>query len=64
MKYRINFTDDDGKVIHTEYVEARNKQEACRKAEKSPKIKVALQQALGGTQVSCDFYIDPVVALN
>lgn len=64
MQYRINFTTDDGKVIHTVYVEARNKQEACRIAERDPKIKTALQIALGGTQVSCDFYIDPVSSLN
>lgn len=64
MKYRINFTNDEGTVIHTVYVEARNKQEACRIAEKDPKIKSALQLALGGTQVSCDFYIDPVTVLN
>lgn len=64
MQYRINFTTDDGKVIHTVYVEARNKQEACRIAERDPKIKTALQIALGGTQVSCDFYIDPVSKLN
>lgn len=64
MKYRINFTDDNGKVVHTVYVEARNKQEACRIAERDPKIKTALQTALGGTQVTCDFYIDPVTTLN
>lgn len=64
MQYRINFTTDDGKVIHTVYVEARNKQEACRIAERDPKIKTALQIALGGSQVSCDFYIDPVSSLN
>ena len=38
MKYRINFTNDEGTVIHTVYVEARNKQEACRIAEKDPKV--------------------------
>jgi len=64
MKYRINFTDDEGKVIHTAYVEARTKQEACRKAEKDPTIKTALQKALNGTCVSCDFYIEPVTSLN
>lgn len=64
MKYRINFTDDDGNVIHTTYVDARSKQEACRIAEKDPNLKIALQKALGGKEVSCDFYIDPVNQLN
>lgn len=64
MLYRINFTDNDGRVVHTAYVEARNKRHACRIAEKDPQIKTALQKALGGTQVYCDFYIDPVTSLN
>lgn len=64
MKYRINFTDDDGNVVHTIFVDARSKQEACRIAEKDPKLKAALQKALGGADGSFDFYIDPVNELN
>ena len=64
MKWQVNFVDDNGVVIHTAYVNAQSKNEACRRMEKDVKVKKALQKAMGNSICSCDFYIYPAETLN
>ena len=64
MKYRVNFVTEEGKTVHTTYVDARNKTEACRKIEQDQEVKKALQKVLKGKAGELDFYMDPVNTLN
>ena len=64
MKWQVNFVNESGIRVHTAYVEAKSKAEACRKMEKDVDVKKSLQIALGGKEVSCDFYIFPANTLN
>ena len=64
MKYRINFVSEQGEVIHTAYIEARNKFEVCKKAAQDPDMIKALQIALKGRKAELDFYVEPVTSLN
>lgn len=64
MKYRVIFATEEGMVVYTIYVDARNKTEACRKIEQDKDMRKALQTVLKGKAGELDFYMEPVDSLN